>query len=260
MDVGQYLQRIGYEGPLEPTLETLRALHLRHLESVPFENLDIHARRPIVLDEEAFFDKVVRRRRGGFCYELNGLFALLLRALGFQVTYLSGRVSQDGIHDRGPEFDHLLLEITLDGPWLVDVGFGDSFAEPLPLAPGQWASQGQMFRLEQRGDDWRLTQEQPDGTWKLHYVFTRVPRQLQDFSEMCRFHQTSPESFFLKNQICSRKTATGRVTLSGQRLIITEAGQREVRVLERAEEAEQALLELFGVPRGSLGLFPFTPA
>lgn len=256
MDIDQYFQRLGYEGSREPTLETLRALHLRHLECIPFENLDIHAQRPIVLDEEAFFDKVVRRRRGGFCFELNGLFAVLLRTLGYQVTYLSGRVSQDGIHDAGPEFDHLILEVSLDGPWLVDVGFGDGVTEPIPLVPGLWASGGRMFRLEQRGDDLRLTREESDGSWKLLYVFSRVPRRLRDFSEMCRYHQTSADSFFLKNRICSRKTATGRVTLSWQRLIFSEAGQRVEQALGTPEDVERVLLEHFGIPHGALGSSP----
>lgn len=256
MDIGQYLQRLGYQGPREPTLETLRALHLRHLESVPFENLDIHAQRPIVLDEAAIFDKVVRRRRGGFCYELNGVFAALLRALGFQVTYLSGRVSPDGVRDTGPEFDHLILEVTLDGPWLVDVGFGEGFAEPLPLAPGEWDSDGQRYLLERRGEDEALSVRQEDGTWKLLYVFSRLPRRLEEFAGMCRYHQTSPDSFFLKNRLCSRKTPTGRVTVSGPRLIISEAGRREVLPLETEEAVEQALLEHFEIPRGALGRAP----
>ncbi|HZI05078.1 MAG TPA: arylamine N-acetyltransferase [Archangium sp.] len=248
MDIGEYLQRLGYEGPREPTLDTLRALHPRHLESVPFENLDVHGQRPIVLDEAAFFDKIVRCRRGGFCYELNGLFAALLRALGFQVTYLSGRVSPDGVHPSGPEFDHLVLEVSLDGSsWLVDVGFGEGFTEPLPLAPGQWDSGGQRFLLERRGEDWLLSQEGPDGARKLLYVFSRVPRRLAEFSEMCRYHQTSPESFFLKGLLCTLKTPTGRVTLSGSRLIVTDQGQRVERPLAGQEELERALLEHFGV-------------
>ncbi|MFY0570625.1 arylamine N-acetyltransferase family protein [Archangium lansingense] len=252
MDIGQYLRRLGYEGPWEPTLETLRGLHLRHLESVPFENLDIHSRRPIVLDEAAFFDKVVRNHRGGFCYELNGLFAALLRALGFQVTYLSGRVSPDGIHPSGPEFDHLLLEVTLNGFWLVDVGFGEGFVEPLPLEPGRWDSGGVRFLLERLEDDWWLSREGPDDARKLLYVFSRVPRRLEEFSEMCRYHQTSPDSFFLKSTLCTRKTPTGRVTVSGHRLIVTEQGQRTERTLESAEELERALREHFGIPHGAL--------
>jgi N-hydroxyarylamine O-acetyltransferase len=254
MDIGQYLQRLGYEGAREPTLETLRALHHRHLESVPFENLDIHARRPIVLDEAAFFDKVVRRHRGGFCYELNGLFAVLLRALGFQVTYLSGRVSPDGVHPSGPEFDHLVLEVSLEGAsWLVDVGFGEGFSEPLPLIPVPWDSGGQRFHLERLGEDWSLSLEMPGGARRLLYVFSRVPRRLEEFSEMCRYHQTSPDSFFLKNRLCSRKTPTGRVTVSGHRLIVTEQGRRVEQPLATAEDIERALLEHFGIPRGALG-------
>ncbi|OJH35195.1 hypothetical protein BON30_39760 [Cystobacter ferrugineus] len=233
---------------------TLRALHRRHIETIPFENLDIHSRRPIVLDEAAFFEKIIRRRRGGFCYELNGLFAALLRALGFQVSYLSGRVSSDGARDTGPEFDHLLLEVTWQGSWLVDVGFGDAFAEPLPLAPGRWVSQEKMFHLEQRGeDDWALWQEQSTGRWRLLYGFSRVPRRLEEFSEMCLYHQTSPDSVFHKNRLCTRKTDTGRVTLSGTKLIITQQGQRLVRTLAVAEDVERALLEYFGIPRGALG-------
>lgn len=255
MDIGQYLRRLGYEGARAPTPETLRELHLRHLESVPFENLDIHSRRPIVLDEEAFFDKVVRRNRGGFCYELNGLFAALLRALGYQVTYLSGRVSPDGVRPSSLEFDHLVLEVSRNGSsWLVDVGFGEGLAEPLPFAPGPWDSGGQRFHLERLGDEWSLWREALDGARKLLYVFSRVPRRLEEFSEMCRYHQSSPDSFFLKATLCSRKTPTGRVTLSGHRLLITEQGQRVERTLGGPEEVEQALLEHFGIPRGALGV------
>src|SRR5919109_1202974 len=103
MNIQAYLDRIGYRGPLEPTAETLRALHVAHLLGVPFENLNIGMGWPIVLDEAALFDKIVVRRRGGFCYELNGLFAALLRELGFDVTLLSAGVArQDG--GFGPEF------------------------------------------------------------------------------------------------------------------------------------------------------------
>jgi N-hydroxyarylamine O-acetyltransferase len=253
MDVSLYLQRMGYDGPREPTRETLRQLHVRHLEAVPFENLDVQRKRPIDLDEAALFDKVVRRRRGGFCYELNSLFAALLRSLGFHVTFLSGRVSGDGGWPSAPEFDHLLLEVTRgeEGPWLVDVGFGDGFSEPPPLLPGQWTSRGQSFRLEQRGEEHALSFQAPDGSWKVLYAFTRVPRRLEEFSEMCRYHQTAPESFFLRKLICSRMTATGRVTLSGDRLILTEHGQRTEWTLGSEDALAQALFEHFGIPRGA---------
>src|ERR1044071_1207906 len=132
MNIDAYLERINYTGSLEPTPETLRALQVAHLFAVPFENLSIHAGEPIVLDEDALFGKIVENRRGGFCYEANGLFAGLLRALGFDVGMLSAGVArrEGGF---GPDFDHMALMVTLAERWLVDVGFGDSFLEPLLL-------------------------------------------------------------------------------------------------------------------------------
>src|SRR5689334_2014409 len=133
--LSRYLDRIGYTGFREPTAEVLRQIHRAHLFTVPFENLDIALGREIVCDEEPFLRKIVDRRRGGFCYELNGAFATLLRELGFAVTLLSGRVPrQDG--SLSPEFDHLALRVDLEELWLADVGFGDSFLDPLRLATG----------------------------------------------------------------------------------------------------------------------------
>src|SRR5580765_5290818 len=132
VDVPAYLARIRYTGLTTPTYETLRALHYAHLLAVPFENLDIALGRKIVLEEDAILHKIIHQRRGGFCYELNGAFAALLSALGFQTTLLSARVARD-TGGESPEFDHLALRVDLDQPWLVDVGFGESFLEPLRL-------------------------------------------------------------------------------------------------------------------------------
>lgn len=134
MNVPAYLNRIGYRGPSDPTSETLRILHSTHLQTVPFENLDISRSGPIVLDEDNVLHKIVDEHRGGFCYELNSASAALLRALGFQVTLLSGRVARpDG--SESPEFDHLALRVDMEQPWLADVGFGDSFLKPLQPPP-----------------------------------------------------------------------------------------------------------------------------
>src|SRR5712691_1012859 len=132
MDVQAYLARIGFSGSTAPSPDTLRRLQLAHLYTVPFENLDISLGREITCDEARFVHKIVNLRRGGFCYELNGAFAALLRELGFRVTLLSGRVArEDG--SASPDFDHLVLRVDLAEPWLADVGFGDSFLEPLRL-------------------------------------------------------------------------------------------------------------------------------
>jgi arylamine N-acetyltransferase len=134
-DVDGYLHRIGYAGPREPTADVLRQLQRAHLLAVPFENLDINPiGTPIVLSADALFHKVVVRRRGGFCYELNGLFAIALEQLGFDVTRVAGQVSR-GDGKFGPEFDHLALVVRVDGAThLADVGFGDFSLEPLDLS------------------------------------------------------------------------------------------------------------------------------
>ncbi|HXR17663.1 MAG TPA: arylamine N-acetyltransferase, partial [Terriglobales bacterium] len=195
-NLSAYLDRIAYSGPLTPTADVLRNLHRAHLLTVPFENLDIALGRKIVCDESTFIRKIVERQRGGFCYELNGAFAALLRALRFQVTLLSARVPrEDG--SESPEFDHLALRIDLDEPWLADVGFGDSFLEPLRLQPGiEQSHDDRTFRVVDCGDSLRMERAERDGAWKRQYSFTLTPRSLDDFAAMCHYHQTSPESPF----------------------------------------------------------------
>lgn len=244
-DLTAYLQRIAYDGPVEPTWRVLRSMHLAHLRAVPFENLDIHYGRPIVLDEEQLLRKIVQERRGGFCYELNGAFAALLRAIGFRVSLLSAGVARgDGTF--GPEFDHLLLRVDLDEPWLADVGFGDSFLEPIPLSAGVHEQDGQAFRLEHDGPAWTFSRLEEDRRAPQHR-FTLTPRVLGEFAPMCRFHQTSPDSHFTRNRICSRATPEGRVSLSNDRLIVTDhAGRHEVTVGDEADW-HRLLIEHFGI-------------
>ena len=246
MDIASYLERIGYDGLRTPTLDTLRVLHRRHMLAVPFENLDIHLGRTIVLDEAALFDKIARQRRGGFCYELNGLFAALLRELGYDVDLLSGRVANE-IGRFGPEFDHLVLLVRLDGqPWVADVGFGDSFLEPLALEGGEQSSGGMLYFI----DCWpegRILLREENGVWSEKYVFTLQPHRLEEFAAMCVYHQTSPHSTFPRARICSRATPQGRVTLSEMRLIQTTNGERTERMLESEEQYRRALLEYFGI-------------
>jgi N-hydroxyarylamine O-acetyltransferase len=248
MDIQAYLDRIGYRGPLTVTAETLRALQVAHLQRVPFENLSIHARQPIVLDDDSLFDKVVVRRRGGFCYELNGLFAALLRALGFQVAMLSAGVARaDGTF--GPEFDHMALLVTLEERWLADVGFGDSFRDPLRLDErGEQPEGPRAFRIDAGGDFLLLLKR--DGAeepWQPQYRFTLQPYEYADYAGMCGYHQTSPESHFTQRTLCSLATPEGRVTLSGMRLITTRGNERHERTLESEEERAVLLRESFGV-------------
>ena len=246
MDVSAYLKRIGYDGPLAPTGETLRGLHLAHSLAVPFETLDIHLGRLIVLDEAALFDKIVRRRRGGFCYELNGLFAALLRQLGFEVALLSARVA-DGLGNFGPDFDHLTLRVEAEEPWLADVGFGDCFGQPLRWdEPGDQAREGRLYRVALGDGEAKLLASDDGGDWDDQYLFRLQPYELSDFIPMCRWQETSPESIFTRKRICTLATPDGRVSLEDGRLIITQRGIREERLVAPEEEAS-LLRELFGI-------------
>jgi N-hydroxyarylamine O-acetyltransferase len=247
VDVPSYLARINYSGPTAPTTDTLRAIHHAHLLTVPFENLDIALGRQIVVYEDAFVRKVVEQRRGGFCDELNGAFAALLRALGFRVTLLSARVARDQ-GGEGPEFDHLTLRVDLDEPWLADVGFGESFLEPLRMEPRpEQTDPAGTFRLVYLGDRLQLETVEPVGVWKRQYSFTLLPRRLEQFAGMCLYHQTSPDSSFTQNRVCTKATANGRITLSGMKLIVTQTGHREETTLPSQEEWNRALREHFGI-------------
>ena len=248
METTDYLARIGYNGPLAPTAATLAGLHEAHYRAVPFENLDIALRRPIIPDETTSYAKIVGQRRGGFCYELNGAFAWLLRALGFRVTLLSAGVMSREHRTFGPEFDHLALRVDLDEPWLVDVGFGDAFFRPLRLAQrGAQRDRGGMFRIV-AGADWHVLEKcDQGGDWHPEYRFTLTPRALRDFAARCQYHQTSPDSGFTRRSTCSLPTATGRVTLSDRRLIVTTRDQRAESDLPDEAAHAAALRDHFGI-------------
>ncbi len=248
--ISGYLQRIGYTGPRQPTAETLRNLHRAHMLSVPFENLDISLGRKIICEEESFLRKIVERRRGGFCYELNGAFAVLLRELGFKVTMLSARVPRDD-GSSSPEFDHLALRVELEEPWLSDVGFGDLFNAPLRLETGPAQEQdGRSFRVVEQNGRLQLDRTETDGKWKRQYSFSLLPRCLDEFAPMCHYHQTSPESPFTRKKVCSMATPDGRITVSDRRLIITRNGEKEERILNSEDEWQSALQDYFGVVLG----------
>lgn len=247
MDVVAYLRRISYDGPVEPSFETLRALHRQHLYTVPFENLDIALGVPIVLESDHMYDKIVVRRRGGFCYELNGLFYELLIALGFRVSMLSGCVRHDD-GGFGPEFDHMLLKVELPEPWLADVGFGESFVDPLPLAAGaQEVENGHLFGVIPENGGWELYRRDSDGLEVPLYRFSDAARQLSEYVPMCEYHQTSPNSSFTRRRVCTLAKPNGRITLAGMRLIETSNGTRRETLLSTEGELRECLRAQFGV-------------
>ena len=247
MNIEAYLERINYHGALEPTAETLRALQVAHLRTVPFENLSIHHAEPIVLNEDALYTKIVERKRGGFCYECNGVFAGLLRALGFEVAMLGAGVAhRDG--GFGPNFDHMALMVTLADRWLVDVGFGESFVEPLLLdSRDEQVQQAGSCRIVDEDEHLVVMRRDDQGDWAPQYRFALQPYEFADYEAMCHFHQTSPESHFTNNIICSRLTEDGRITLNGMNLITTAGSRREEETLNSREEYDRILHDQFGV-------------
>jgi N-hydroxyarylamine O-acetyltransferase len=261
MDVDSYLAHIGTERPSRIDADVLARLQVAHLLSVPFENLDIWRRRPITLDLEAIFEKVVRRRRGGFCYELNGLFAWLLAELGFKTTMLSARVVGGSDGELGPEFAHLILRVDLETAWLVDVGFGDSFRTPMPLQadPEFVDPLGRTFQLERSRDSWDLREHVDasperlhvasapldDEAWRKLLRFSLTPRVLADFEQMCRWQQTE-SPFFTQHRFCTIATPDGRRTLMDERLIVRSGMRRDERAIDERDVPE-LLHKLFGV-------------
>jgi len=251
MNVAKYLERIQYNQPLLPDLKTLRGLHVAHMQCVPFENLDIGLKRTIHINENTIWEKIVANKRGGFCYELNGLFAWLLKQIGFNVTYLNARVF-DREGNLGMDFDHLALLVQIPderGRWLADVGFGDSFNEPLCFEMDVEQVQGlRTYQLEQSADGYVVWQRNYDGTWEQEYSFDLQPHKFPEEYEVgCLYHQTSPKSSFTRGSIISKATPDGRISLENDKLIITQNGQRIERPLESKEKYQVLLKEHFGV-------------
>jgi len=243
--VRAYLRRIGAGRPGAADAAALRALHRAHQLTVPFENLSIHLAEPISLADNGLIDKIVSRRRGGFCYELNGAFALLLEALGFEVRRVAARVYGNG--GLGPPFDHLALVVaTADGsgPWLADVGFGSHSTFPLQFETGRDHDDpaGRFLLADADGGDVDVLK---DG--EPQYRLERRRRDLDDFVPTCWWQQTSPRSHFTQGLICSLLTRQGRISLSGRTLITTTGGTRTEVELGTDESVLAGYREHFGI-------------
>ena len=249
MNIRKYLHRIKIDQIEKPSFVFLAKLQWQHLITVPFENLDIIEGKEISLREDSIYIKVVVRQRGGFCYELNGLFGWLLSQIGFSVTRASGRVYLPGEDKFTPDFDHMVLLVHLDKAYLVDVGFGDSFRQPLEMPAAEEEDISGRYRLRplpQQQDHYILETEERN-EWLPQYRFTTYPREMPDFAEMCQFHQTSPESPFTQASFCTMATQDGRVTLSEKSLTITEGRTKRKIPVSSTEARNRILHEYFGM-------------
>lgn len=254
MNTEKYLGRIGLENiaPI-PDRASLRLLQRQHLLNVPFENLDIHWGRSIRLDTGAFYRKIINENRGGFCYELNGLFNELLRALGFETRLLSARVAS-GDGGFTPEFDHAaILVIMGEMQYLADVGFGSFSAEPLQFTPDlEQADPAGNFVIRRHDAEYFEVCKSADFGWKSEYIFKPLGLDLSQFEERCLWQQTSPESHFKKGKVCSIMTVTGRKTLTDDKFIVTESDQKRELPIASEDEFDIVLLREFGFSKTSI--------
>ncbi len=247
--IQKYLTRIGADERTDPDLEYLAHLQERQLWHVPFENFSVLRGDPIELDEALLVDKIVQQKRGGFCYELNGAFGWLLRELGFDVKLISARGYDGGTQQFGPEFDHMALQVLLDGWYLVDVGFGDSARNPIALPEGESSDVSGCYRVrplqENSGDKDLLRLE--NGEWQPQFRFTDTEYDLTAYAGMCHYYSTASDSHFNQGILCTRATEVGRLTLTEDALTITEHGEKKKIPFQNTAERLGSLRSNFGI-------------
>jgi N-hydroxyarylamine O-acetyltransferase len=248
-DLSAYLARIAYDGPRTPTLETLRAIQLLHPQAIAFENLNPLLGLPVRLDVESLQRKLIRSRRGGYCFEHNGVLLQALRALGFRVSCLAARVVWNNPADTVPPRSHMALRVALDdGIYLADVGFGMSPTAPLRLqADLEQRTPHESFRLLQEDGQFTL-QCQLAGRWQSFYRFDLQEQAPIDYEVANYYVSTWPGSHFVRSLIAARATPDRRYGLRNNKLSIHPlTGESEQRALASAAEMRAALGDLFGI-------------
>jgi N-hydroxyarylamine O-acetyltransferase len=246
LDLDAYLERIAYRGALAADADTLRGLHRAHAATIPFENLDIILGRGIELDLDSVQRKLVRRLRGGYCFEHNLLLGAVLERLGYAVTRLAARVQPAR---PGPR-THMLLRVVAHGtPWLADVGFGASLLEPLPLQAATARQGGWTYRLGPApadADAWLLQTHRLDG-WSDLYAFTLEPQRPIDYAVYNHYTATHPRSPFVGQIVVLRTEPQVQHALRGRELTTTRPdGAGETRQVT-ADELPDVLAGSFGI-------------
>ena len=248
IDVDKYLWRLRCKRERTPSLKYLKFLHKAHLMHIPFENLDIHLGNQIILDINKIFEKVINRNRGGFCYELNGLFYHLLSHLGFYCHLISARTYEDG--EPGHEFDHAAILVYLDDKiYVADVGFGELFLEPKLIDPSKVQMDYTKYvKIDKTVDgEYVLSMSDNSIEFEPKYIFTKTERQYIEFIDMCHYHQTNEKSPFTKKKLITKATPEGRITLTDSKFVQTIAGKKEEQVILNHDEFRVKLFQHFGI-------------
>ncbi len=246
MHVDRYLKRIGLSRPIEPSLESLRALQRAHLLSISYENLDVQLGRPVTIEISAIYEKIVTNGRGGWCYEMNGIFGWALKELGFKVTRATGAV----MREFGGEVcvaNHLVLRVELEEDlYLADVGFGDGPIEPFAVTPGDFSAHGFNFALSRIDENWWRLRNHPRGG-AASFDFNLAPADEARFAAKCLWLQTAAESIFVQNAVCQRYTPDGLVILRGRVLRYIVGETSTDRLIDSADEFVSILEKEFAL-------------
>lgn len=243
--IKKYFERIKLTTEVLPNIDTLKCIQRQHLLNIPFENLDIINNKSIEFDIEKLSMKILEQNRGGICYELNGLLLQLLNAIGFDAKYIAAKVLEDG-----NEFDHVLILVFINSDrWLVDVGFGDNFLEPIKFEENviQKDPNGDYKIIKVEDDKYQLQRSMNRCNYSIEYTFSLEERALVDFKERCCYFETSIDSRFRKNRMCSLERLNGRVSLSDNKLTITEDGKRVEKEVKNELEFENYLRRIFNM-------------
>lgn len=234
MNLADYLARIGFDRPVRTDIQTLSALCRAHVNAIPFDPLDVAMGKSVTRAPEDAFDKIVRRGRGGWCYEMNGLFAWALEEAGFKVRRLAGGVAREFTGDDAVG-NHLMLIVDLDGPWLVDVGFGDGLTTTVPLQEGAFDNSVMRCGLVDMGDGWWRYKNDPRGA-APSYDFNLDVTDEALLEERCRWLQTDPSSPFIQNAVAQRWNGDQHLSLRGRVMQHIGPDGKEQELVETAEE------------------------
>jgi N-hydroxyarylamine O-acetyltransferase len=247
MDFERYLKRIDFTNGITLDERTFVGLHEHHVFQVPFENLDIHYRRLFNLEMDKVFEKVVGNFRGGFCYELNLLFSRLLNEIGFSARVISSRIFDEN-GNLGPDYDHMSIYVKIGHGYLADVGFGDLFLRPLQIREGFQHDGRNYFKIEKHADKDYLLSMSADGiTYQSKYTFSLEEARMGIFEEMCFDKQINPDSFFVKNTICTKPTDEGRLTIFNNKLIVKRRNEKIETMITDDKHLRELLRDRFGI-------------